>query len=89
MRTTLTLDDDVAAVLKERAAEQGVSFKALVNRVIRRGLGPAESRSGPLPKTIPHHFGFRPGIDLDKLNQLADQLEAEAGAQALQRGGRR
>jgi hypothetical protein len=23
------------------------------------------------PKTIPHAFGFRPGIDLDKLNQLA------------------
>jgi len=85
MRTTLTLDDDIAAVLKERAAEQGVSFKTLVNRVIRRGLGPVESPSGPPPKTIPHHFGFRPGIDLDRLNQLADQLEAEAAAGALQR----
>jgi hypothetical protein len=89
MRTTLTLDDDVAAVLKERAAEQGVSFKVLVNRVIRRGLGPAEHRSGPAPKTIPHHFGFRVGIALDRLNQLADQLEVEAGAGALQQGERR
>ncbi|HEV2954877.1 MAG TPA: hypothetical protein VGX95_02055 [Xanthobacteraceae bacterium] len=34
----------------------------------------------PVPKTIPHAFGFRPGIDLDKLNQLADELEAEAYA---------
>ena len=29
-------------------------------------------------ETIPHAFGFRPGIDLDKLNQLADELEAAA-----------
>jgi hypothetical protein len=34
----------------------------------------------PPPKTIPHAFGFRPGIDLNKLNQLADELEAEAYA---------
>jgi len=31
----------------------------------------------PAPKTMPHAFGFRPGIDLDKLNQVADELEAE------------
>jgi hypothetical protein len=40
------------------------------------------------PKTIPHAFGFRPGIDLDKLNQLADELETEAYA-ASQRSGLR
>jgi hypothetical protein len=34
----------------------------------------------PAPKTIPHAFGFRPEIDLDKLNRLADELEAEAYA---------
>jgi hypothetical protein len=26
---------------------------------------------------IPHSFGFKPGIDLNKLNQLVDELEAE------------
>jgi hypothetical protein len=30
------------------------------------------------PKTIPHVFGFRPGTNLDKLNELADELESEA-----------
>lgn len=35
------------------------------------------------PKTVPHSFGFRPGVDLDKLNQLADELEAEAAAESL------
>jgi len=34
----------------------------------------------PAPKTIPHAFGFRREIDLDKLNHLADELEAEAYA---------
>lgn len=30
-------------------------------------------------------FGFRPGVDLDKLNQLAGELEAEAAAEPLGR----
>jgi len=88
MRTTLTLDDDIAAVLKERAVEQGISFKALVNRVIRQGLGPSRSRPGKPPKTIPHHFGFRPGVDLDRMNQLADQLEVEAAVARMRQDGR-
>jgi hypothetical protein len=32
------------------------------------------------PKTFSHAFGFRPGTDLDKLNQLSDELEAEVYA---------
>jgi hypothetical protein len=35
--------------------------------------------------TRPHHFGFKAGVDLNKLNQLADQLEAEAVADKLSR----
>ena len=41
----------------------------------------AAARSRPAPKTMPHSFGFRPSIDLDKLGQLADELEAEAFAE--------
>jgi hypothetical protein len=79
MRTTLTLDDDLAGLLKQRAQELGVPFKEAVNRAIRTGLGDAlQARPRPAPKTIPHSFGFRPGVDLDKLGQLADELEAEA-----------
>jgi hypothetical protein len=79
MRTTLTLDDDLAGLLKQRAHELGVPFKEAVNRTIRAGLGDAASaRRNPAPKTIPHSFGFRPGIDVDKLGQLADELEAES-----------
>ena len=78
MRTTLTLEDDLAAVLKERASESGRSFKEVVNQTIRQGLGQRDVGRGDPPRTKPHHFGFRPGIDLDKLNHLVDELEAEA-----------
>ena len=81
MRTTLTIDDDLASLLKHRARELGVPFTEVVNRMIRAGLGEtAKPRRGPTPKTIPHSFGFTPGIDLDKLSQLADELEAEGSA---------
>ena len=81
MRTTLTIDDDLAGMLKRRARERGVSFKDAVNRALRAGLGEeATPRRHAAPKTLPHAFGFRPGIDLDKLNQLADELEAEGYA---------
>ena len=86
MRTTLTLDDDLAALLKQRAAELGVSFKEMVNRTVRAGLGrEMEATRIAAPRTVPHSFGFRPGIDLNKLNQLADELEAEAVAESLGR----
>lgn len=38
-------------------------------------------------KTSPHSSGFRPGVDPDKSNQLADELEAEATARSLERNG--
>jgi hypothetical protein len=38
MRTTLTLDDDVALLLKRLCQERQVSLKALVNQALRDGL---------------------------------------------------
>jgi hypothetical protein len=90
MRTTLTLDDDLAGLLKRRARELGIPFKEAVNRTIRAGMGEAATiRHQPAPKTISHSFGFRPGTDLDKLGQLADELEAEAFAEKMHDSARR
>jgi hypothetical protein len=75
----LTLDDDLVGLLRERARQLGVSYAEMVNRAVRAGLGAelgAPARQAP--ETIPHSFGFRPGIDLDKLNQLVDELETQA-----------
>ena len=86
MRTTFTIDDDLAGLLKRRARELGVPFKEAVNRAIRTGLGEAaKPRRGKAPATVPRSFGFRPGVDLDKLGQLADELETEAFAASAER----
>jgi hypothetical protein len=61
-----------------------------VNRTIRTDIGDAGGvRHDPTPKAISHSFGFRPGIDLDKLGELADELEAEAFAEKIHGSARR
>jgi hypothetical protein len=79
VRTTLTIDDDLAAVLHRESRQKGLSFKEIVNVTLRRGLSHEQVMPAvPRVTTRPHAFGFKPGIDLDKLNQLVDELEAEA-----------
>lgn len=80
MRTTLTLDDDLAGLLLERAKQQGITFKAVVNDTIRTGLADTPQARVEAPEVLSHSFGFRPGIDLDRMNQLVDELEVEEQA---------
>lgn len=74
MRTTVTLDPDVAAKLKETARERGISFKEALNTNVRRGL---ERERGPAkPYRLPtRRLGVRPGVDLDKALGLVAELE--------------
>ena len=77
MRTTLTIEDDLARALRERARLLGLPFKQVVNDALRRGISPVV-REDPAPyRVVPHHSGFAPGVDPLKLNQLSDQLEVE------------
>lgn len=86
MRTTLTLEPDVANRLEAEMKRSGEGMKAVVNRALRVGLGMTDKPVEPKPFRVePHHFGFRPGTDLDRLNQLADELEAEEEARKLGR----
>lgn len=86
MRTTLTLDRDVARRLALEMRRTGEGLKAVVNRALRIGLGMTDKPVRPRRFTVEaHSFGFRPGVDLDRLNQLADELEAEETARKLQR----
>ena len=74
MRTTLTLEPDLAARLKRIARERGISFKEAVNSTIRRGL--ADGRAADRPYRVKARpMGLRPGIDLTKALALADELE--------------
>lgn len=86
MRTTLTLDPDVAERLHSETRRTGKSLKAVVNDAIRLGLGLA-GRRAPAPRFVvePHALGLRPGIDPDRLNQLVDELEVGEMARKLGR----
>jgi len=78
MRTTLTLDNDVADFLKDQSRLHNKPFKQVVNEVLRRGMTASSKSSEPVPfKIVPNRSKLVPGIDPQKLNQLNDQLEAE------------
>jgi hypothetical protein len=79
MRTTLTLDDDVAHRLSELSRLTGASFKQVVNETLRAGLQGAEKPAPSLPpfRVTPKAAGFRSGVDVRRLNQLNDELEGD------------
>jgi len=84
MRTTLTLEPDVARRLELEMKRSGDGMKTVVNRALRVGLSMTDKPVEPPPfRVTPHAFGFRPGTDLDRLNQLADELEVEEAARKL------
>ncbi|MGO9202412.1 MAG: DUF2191 domain-containing protein [Limisphaerales bacterium] len=79
MRTTLTIDDDLAGILRKKASQQGRSFKEVVNGLLRAGIaatGDPSSRRKHI-KVVAKPLGLKAGYDPDKLNQLVDELEVE------------
>lgn len=75
MRTTITLDDDLAAQLRRLARETGRSFKHVVNDALRAGLLPQPAASGEDPGFATYPLGLRVEINLDKARHLAAELE--------------
>jgi ribbon-helix-helix CopG family protein len=75
MRTTVTLDDDVAAKLKEEARRQKRSFKEILNTSVRRGLRAGTPDAPDSYQVRPRPMGARPGVDLDRALRLAGELE--------------
>ncbi|GIW41634.1 MAG: antitoxin VapB33 [Candidatus Binatia bacterium] len=90
MRTTLTLDEDVAAKLREVVRRTGVSFKEAVNSALRRGLASPHGSRARRKRYRVRVFTspFRPGVDPLRLNQLSDDLELEETLAARRRHGR-
>ena len=83
MRTTLTLEPDVALKLKRKMALKKLTLKAAVNQALRIGLA-VDNAAARIPfKVEPFSLEFLPGIDQDKLGQLDDRLEDERIARKL------
>ena len=74
MRTTVTLDPDVEALIATTMREKGISFKEAVNQAIRAGL--ASGNQGRFHQQT-FDMGFRPEINYDRALQLAAALEDE------------
>ena len=79
MRTTLTLDDRLFQTLKRKAAEKKVPFKTIVHHALQLGLEAMESSNNPAAtyRTPTRSLKQKRGYDIDKLGQLADEMEDE------------
>ncbi|MDZ7759516.1 MAG: hypothetical protein U5L00_04570 [Desulfovermiculus sp.] len=79
MRTTLSIDDQTLALLKEMAHNSKKPLRQLVNEALSLGLKQLE-QPGPTPYSLcPSSLGQPgPGLNIDKALDLADELENEA-----------
>ena len=79
MRTTVTLDDDVAALIESERARTGESFRDAINRLLRRSARKPGSTADPLP-LLPG----RPVLDISDVSTvlatLDEQRETSSGA---------
>ena len=77
MRTTVTLDEDVAAKLRAEARRTGKPFKTILNESLRVALSTGRGRGRPAPFRIePRDLGnLRPGLSLDNIGELIDLVE--------------
>lgn len=79
MRTTLTLDDDVAARLERVREKRRQTLKAVVNEALRAGL---EALDKPRPAAKPYRirpFNLGPSLvgSLDNVEEVLSRAEGE------------
>lgn len=77
MRTTVSLEPDVAALLRKRMRERDLSFKQALNEAVRAALGRQRASEPPFRQVTFGMGGVRPGVALDKALARAAALEDE------------
>jgi hypothetical protein len=76
VRTTLTLDDDIAAKLKAEMRRTGQTFRETVNHLLRLALAAKRPSRGGAPFVVrARPLGVRPGLDYDRTSELLEQIE--------------
>ena len=80
MRTTLTIDEDVAAILERLRRARDVSLKDLVNEALRRGLKEMSARpkKSALFQTRAVDLGRPRLADVDNISDALAFAEGEA-----------
>jgi hypothetical protein len=76
MRTTLTIDDDVAIELERLRREREASLKDVVNDALRRGLRDMQARPKRKP---PRTTGYDMGPFLVSIDNVAEALAHAEG----------
>jgi hypothetical protein len=76
MRTTLTLDDDVAARLQAEARRSGRPFRTVVNEHLRAALAQRKAIKLPPFRVKPRNMGGPlPGLSYDNIGALLEEVE--------------
>lgn len=76
MRTTLTIDDDIAKLVDHEVRQSGDSFKGTVNRLLRLGLTAARQPEKNKPfEVTPFPLGLKPGLSYDSIPELLEDAE--------------
>jgi hypothetical protein len=75
VRTTLTLDDDVASLLAKEVRRSGVSFKTAVNQFLRLGLIRSGQPAARPFLVAPRSLGLPPGASYDNIAELLEEIE--------------
>jgi hypothetical protein len=79
MRTTVTLEPDVARLLSEHARQTRKSFKETLNAAVRSSLGRVTDSSENRDFMIEARpMQIKAGVDAGRLNALLDDLDADA-----------
>ena len=75
MRTTVTLDPDVAAKIKAEMRRTGKSFKEIVNGLLRKSASDAAGVAKKPFTVKPICSGEKPGFAWDNVSELLGQLD--------------
>lgn len=75
VRTTLTLDADVAAKLEGEARRRRQSFKQVVNDLLRFALSAKRAAAKRPFKVHARDLGLRAGLEYDNVSDLLEQVE--------------
>jgi hypothetical protein len=76
MRTTITLDDDVIALIESERERTGESFKTVVNRLLRKSTRGASTAVPELPR-----WPGRPLLDITDVSAILALLDDERRAE--------
>jgi hypothetical protein len=78
MRTTVTIDDDVATKLQaEMRRQQSGNFKQVLNDVLRRGLLARRELATSKPFRVQaRRMGKKQGLNYDKVGERLEHLPA-------------